>query len=234
MKGISKLFNVLSTISSIIAITLIYSFIFITESYYFNGYIILIFFCLLLNPIINLFRLNKKKINNPIYHIIVIGLTSYISATSISSLKIYNQFLNSTTDNSTAINNALGCFGERFLYIMIALILTLLISFIFKKENIKSDKDNSKLMLIIIFILSIMPLATNNIWNMGYIFGGFNIALLVFTIITFFKLRYINTSSELQKYYLILIFLSLISFNPISLVLSCNLFIQLDKFGLNL
>ena len=84
-------------------------------------------------------------------------------------------------------------------------------------------------MLIIIFILSIIPLATNNIWNMGYIFEGFNIALLIFTIITFFKLRYINTSSKLQKYYLILIFLSLTSFNPISF----NLFIQLDKFGLN-
>lgn len=234
MKSISKLFNALSTISCIVAVILVYVFIFITESYYFNGYIILIFLCLLLNPVINLFRLNKKRIHNPIYHLIVIGLTSCISATSISSLRIYNQFFNFATDNSTVINNALGCFGERFIYIMIGLILTLLISFMFKKENIKTDKDNSKLMLIIIFVVSIIPLATNNIWNMGYIFGGFNTALLIFSIITFFKLRYINTSSELQKYYLILIFLSLTSFNPISLVLSCNLFIQLDKFGLNI
>lgn len=204
MKSISKLFNILSTICCIVAIILVYVFIFITESYYFNGYLVFIFFCLLLNPITNIFRLNKKKINNPLYHLIVIGLTSYISAISISSLKIYNQFFNFTTDNSTAINNALGCFGERFLYIMIALILTLLISFMFKKENLKTDKDNSKLMLIIIFISAAMPIVTNNIWNMGYIFGGFNIALLIFAIITLFKLRYINTSSELQKHYLIL------------------------------
>ena len=71
--------------------------------------------------------LNKKRIHNPIYHLIVIGLTSCISATSVSSLRIYNQFFNFATDNSTAINNALGCFGERFIYIMIGLILTLLI-----------------------------------------------------------------------------------------------------------
>lgn len=234
MKSISKIFNILSNISCIIAIVLVYAFIFITESYYFNGYIILLFLCLLLNPVTNLFRLNKRIINNPIYHFIVIILTSYISATSISSLKIYNQFLNFTKDNSIAINNSVGYFGERFIYIMIALIITLLISFIFKKENIKISKDRSKLMLFIIFISSVMPIVTKNIWTMEYICAGFNIALLIFSIITFFKLSNINTSSELQKYYLILIISSIISFNPLSLILSSNLFIQLDKLGLNI
>ena len=100
MRSISKLFNILSTISCIVAIILVYVFIFITEHYYFNGYIILIFLCLLLNPVIILFRLNKKRIHNPIYHLIVIGFTSCISPTSISSLRIYNQFFDFATDNS--------------------------------------------------------------------------------------------------------------------------------------
>ena len=231
MKIINKLFHLLSTISSIIAIILVYIFIFVTESYYFNGYIILLFFCLLLSPIINLFRLNNK---NPIYHLIIITLTSYISKTSINSLKIYDQFLNFSKDNSLAINNSVNFFGERFLYIMIALILTLLITFLLKKEKIKTRKDNSKLMLIIIFISSIIPILTKSIWSMEYIPAGFNIAQLIFVIIIFFKLRNINTASELQKYYLILIISSIISYNPLSLILSCNLFIQLDTFGLNI
>jgi len=231
---ITRIFNFLSSISCIIAILLVQSFIAITDSYYFNGYIVLIFLLMLLNPIANLFRLNKKRINNPIYHLIVFCLTSYISASSISSLRIYNQFLFFDKDNSLAINNALGCFGERFLYIMIALLLTLLISFMFKKEIIKIEKDKSKLMLFIILITSLLPLLSNRIWSMNLINAGFNIAQVIFTIIIFFKLRYINTSSELQKYYLILMLTSLISLNPISLVLSAHIFIQLDTFGLHI
>lgn len=231
---ITRIFNFLSSISCIIAILLVQSFIAITDSYYFNGYIVLIFLLMLLNPIANLFRLNKKRINNPIYHLIVFCLTSYISASSISSLRIYNQFLFFDKDNSLAINNALGCFGERFLYIMIALLLTLLISFMFKKEIIKTEKDKSKLMLFIILITSLLPLLSNRIWTMNLINAGFNIAQVIFTIIIFFKLRYINTSSELQKYYLILMLTSLISLNPISLVLSAYIFIQLDTFGLHI
>ena len=231
---ITRIFNFLSSISCIIAILLVQSFIAITDSYYFNGYIVLIFLLMLLNPIANLFRLNKKRINNPIYHLIVFCLTSYISASSISSLRIYNQFLFFDKDNSLAINNALGCFGERFLYIMIALLLTLLISFMFKKEIIKTEKDKSKLMLFIILITSLLPLLSNRIWSMNLINAGFNIAQVIFTIIIFFKLRYINTSSELQKYYLILMLTSLISLNPISLVLSAYIFIQLDTFGLHI
>ena len=231
---ITRIFNFLSSISCIIAILLVQSFIAITDSYYFNGYIVLIFLLMLLNPIANLFRLNKKRINNPIYHLIVFCLTSYISASSISSLRIYNQFLFFDKDNSLAINNALGCFGERFLYIMIALLLTLLISFMFKKEIIKTEKDKSKLMLFIILITSLLPLLSNRIWSMNLINAGFNIAQVIFTIIIFFKLRYVNTSSELQKYYLILMLTSLISLNPISLVLSAYIFIQLDTFGLHI
>ena len=89
-------------------------------------------------------------------------------------------------------------------------------------------------MLFIILITSLLPLLSNRIWTMDLINAGFNIAQVIFTIIIFFKLRYINTSSELQKYYLIIMFTSLVSLNPISLVLASYIFIQLDTFGLHL
>ena len=58
----SKIFNYISTISCIIAIILLYSFIAISDSFYINGCTILIFLLMLLNPIANLCRLNKKII----------------------------------------------------------------------------------------------------------------------------------------------------------------------------
>ena len=69
---------------------------------------------------------------------------------------------------------------------------------------------------------------------MGMISAGFNITQVIFTIIILFKLRNLNIASELQKYYFILILTSLVSLNPISLVLSAYMYIQLDTFGLHI
>lgn len=230
----TKILNFISSISCIVAIILLESFIAISDSFYFNGYIVLIFLLMLLNPIANIFRLNKKVIGNPLFHFMTLSIAGYISYVLINSITIYKSNLNGTPDNSLALNTSTLYFSDRFIYILIAIIAILLATFIFKKKHIKSNKDNSKLMLIIILVTSIIPLLSNRIWTMNLICAGFNIAQIIFTIMIFFKLRYINTSSELQKYYLILMITSLISLNPISLVLSGYIFIQLDTFGLNL
>ena len=231
---LTKILNFISSISCVIAIILLESFIAISDSFYFNGYIVLIFLLMLLNPIANIFRLNKKVIENPLFHFMILSIAGYISYVVINAITIYKNNLNGTPDNSLSLNTSTLYFSDRFLYILIAIIVILLTTFIFKKKHIKSDKDNSKLMLIIILITSIIPLLSNRIWTMNLICAGFNIAQIIFTIMIFFKLRYINTSSELQKYYLILMITSLVSLNPISLVLSGYIFIQLDTFGLNL
>ena len=231
---LTKILNFISSISCVIAIILLESFIAISDSFYFNGYIVLIFLLMLLNPIANIFRLNKKVIENPLFHFMILSIAGYISYVVINAITIYKNNLNGTPDNSLSLNASTLYFSDRFLYILIAIIVILLTTFIFKKKHIKSDKDNSKLMLIIILITSIIPLLSNRIWTMNLICAGFNIAQIIFTIMIFFKLRYINTSSELQKYYLILMITSLVSLNPISLVLSGYIFIQLDTFGLNL
>lgn len=231
---LTKILNSISIISCIIVIVLLYSFIVISNSFYFNGYIILIFLLMLLNPIANLCRLNKKVIKNPIFYFMILSLIGYITYVLTNAIIIYINNLNGTPNNSLALNMSTLYFSDRFIYILIATFIILLSTVLFKKNNIKSNKDNSKIILLIILVTSVVPLLSKNIWTMNLISAGFNIAQTVFTIIIFFKLRNINTSSELQKYYLILMLTSLVSLNPISLVLSTYIFIQLDTFGLHI
>lgn len=216
-----KIFNYISTISCIIALILLYVFTIINDNFYFNGCTILMFLLMLLNPLANVYRLNKKIINNPIFHILIILLVNYISYILIKSIVYANE------DKIMAYN----MFFDKLSYIFVITIIILLITFLFKKDKIKSNKDNSKIMLLIIFITTIIPMLTNS--SLSLISAGFNIALFVFTIITFFKLKQINTTNELRSYYLILIVCSLVSINPIALVLSIYMFLQLDIFGLH-
>lgn len=216
---ISKIFNYISTISCLVTIALVYIFMIISDSFYFNGCTILMFLLLLLNPIANICRLKKKIINNPIYHIFIIILTSYISYVLINSIIIYNK------DKSLAYN----MFYDKLLYIFIATIIILSITFIFKKNNIKTNKDNSKIMLLIILITSLVPILTH--CSLSLISASFDIALFIFSILTFYKLEQINITNELRSYYLILIICSFVSINPIAFVLSIYMFLQLDIFG---
>lgn len=216
---ISKIFNYISTISCLVTIVLVYIFMIISDSFYFNGCTILMFLLLLLNPIANICRLKKKIINNPIYHIFIIILTSYISYVLINSIIIYNK------DKSLAYN----MFYDKLLYIFIAIIIILSITFIFKKNNIKTNKDNSKIMLLIILITSLVPILTHS--SLSLISASFDIALFIFSILTFFKLKQINITNELRSYYLILIICSFVSINPIAFVLSIYMLLQLDIFG---
>lgn len=225
----SKIFDYLSTISCIITVILLYSFIIISDSFYINGCTILMFLLMLLNPIANICRLNKKIINNPIFHILIVTFTSYISYVLINSIIMYKNILNETLDKLLAINKSVLFFYDNFIYILISTIFILLITILFKKNNVKSNKDNSKIMLLIILITSLVPILTHS--SLHLISASFDIALFIFSIIIFFKLKQINTTNELRSYYLILIVCSLVSINPIALVLSIYMFLQLDIFG---
>lgn len=230
----SKIFNYISTFSCIITIILLYIHITINNSFDFNGCTILLFLLMLLNPIANLFRINKKIINNIIFHILIIASTSYISYVLINSIILYTNNLNGTPDKSLAHNTSIAYFSDRLLYILILMIIILLMTFLFKKINIKSTKDNSKVMLLIILITSLLPILTGNIGSIPLICAGFSVALFIFSIITLIKLKLINTTDELRSYYLILIISSLISINPIAFVLAIYMFLQLDTFGLHI
>ncbi len=228
MKKISKVLNVFSIILCIVMIVSAFIFNIFINGVYFNGYVVLILLSMFLNPIANLCRINKKVIINPIYYLIVILVSSYTSYIAINGLLIYKNNLNGTPDNSEALNLAGNYFGDKFLYILIAILLSVIITFLFKKEKIKSNKDNGVIMMILILVTSIVPFFT----HMVTIEMVWTLSLILFLIITFIKTRGITTSSELQKYYLILIILSALSINPIALVLSIYMFLQLDTFGI--
>lgn len=133
---LTKFLNSISIISCIIVITLLYSFIVISNSFYFNGYIILIFLLMLLNPIANLCRLNKKVVKNPIFYFMILSLIGYITYVLINAIIIYINNLNGDSNNSLALNMSTLYFSDRFIYILIATIITLLSTFLFKKEHI--------------------------------------------------------------------------------------------------
>lgn len=227
----NKILNILSTISCIAMIVILYVFNIFVNSIYFNGYIVLIFLSMLLNPVANLCRINKKVITNPIYHLIILLVSIYTSYLAINGLMIYKNNLNGTPDNFQALNLASNYFGDRFLYILILIFLSVLLTFIFKKNKIKSSRDNSTIMMIIILTTSIIPFFITNeitfemVWTLSEI---------LFLIVVFVKTRGVNPTSELQKYYSILILLSALSINPIALILSIYMFIQLDTFGLHI
>lgn len=227
----SKILNYISTIICVITIILLYVYIIISDSLYVNGCTILMFLLMLLNPVANLCRLNKKIITNPIFHILIFALTSYTSYILINSIIMYKNILNETLDKLLAINKSVLFFYDNFIYILISTIFILLITILFKKNNVKSNKDNSKIMLLIILITSLVPILTHS--SLHLISASFDIALFIFSIIIFFKIKQINTTNELRSYYLILIVCSLVSINPIALVLSIYMFLQLDIFGLH-
>ena len=94
----------------------------------------------------------------------------------------------------------------------------------------KTNKDTRSVMTLIILITSLVPFFNNEIefemiWPLSEI---------LFLVILFIKTRGINTTNELQKYYIVLVLLSLLSINPVALVLSIYLLIHLDTFGLNI
>ena len=230
MKRLSKVFNILSTISILVSITLLFLFNIFVNGVHLNGYVVLILLFMILNPIANLCRINKKIINNPIYHIILIILSSYVSIISIKCLMIFKNYYKEY--DSDFLNNSVNYFGDRFILVVIFTILVLLLSFLFKKIKVERKKDNSTVMLLILILTSVISLFGINQGDI--IPGGLTLSNFIFGIIILIKLNSINTVNELQKYYLILILLSLFSFNSVALILSIYMFLGLDKFGLNI
>ena len=69
---------------------------------------------MLINPVLNLYRLNKKIIYNPIYHLFIIGFSTLVSYISLLNIfKYYN-------DYNIDYGNAAGLvFSEKLLYMLI-------------------------------------------------------------------------------------------------------------------
>ena len=226
MFKISNVFNFLSTIVSLIMVILLFLLNIILKNISLNGALILLYLSMIVNPILNLMRCKKKKINNPIYHIVLIVVAIFISYICFNGIKIGISFYH--TNDINYLNNASLYFYYNYLYMFVPLVFILLLSFIFQKEIIESTKDNSTLCLIIMLIISISYVFVDK----TIIQTIANICNLVFIILSIVKFSNIKIISEAQKYYLILIVLNLLLLNPIGTVLAINLYLQLDKNGI--
>ena len=130
----NKVLNIISTLFCLLTIILLYMFNMLVNGVRFNGYTVLILLCMLLNPIANLCRNNKKIIINSLYYLIVMLITGYTSYIAINSLIIYKNNFN-WKDNADSLNLSVDYFGDKFLYILIAIFLTVLLTFLFKKSE---------------------------------------------------------------------------------------------------
>lgn len=224
MNKLGKISNIISTIFTIIMILCISYLKFLINGTYFDVLSFLVVVCMLINPIANLCRINKKIINNPIYHFLLVGLSIAVSVISIKSIIMYYNNYSVNVGNEATLY-----FYNRFIYILVGLVMIILLSFIMKKEKVKIVKDNSKMMFLIIAVSALSPLISNN----NSLFIVISIGVSIFSIVMIFKISDLNTIYELQKLYIVLGILCILTSNMIGFVLFVHMFIQLDKFGLS-
>lgn len=224
-----KLINKITALTSLITLILLTIFYIYVSGVYFNGYYILIFIYMFINPIRNLYISNKKIINNIIYHMYQNIVNAYTSFILVNSIKIYLKYRYDY--ESEHINDAVNYFGEKFLIIIGLVIISLIISLVFKKKKLESKKDNSNIIITINLIISIIILFN---YTDGFIIKAFDIANIVFLLMVLLKKINMNITSEMQRYYGIIMLSSIFSFNPISLITITGIYIGLDKFGTNI
>lgn len=194
----------LSEFCCAITISLLYLYACLTNNVYFNGVIILISLLLLLNPTINFFRKNKKKILNPIYNLGVIILCIYIIFIITKNIILVIDINN--------INESVLFVANRLLFLLVATIILNVISCFLPKATEKSKTDNSKFMLMLIILTSVLPF-------FRYTADYNRVFSFVQCIFNFVLLRRYNILDEkdFKKGILINFILGLISFNPIAI-----------------
>lgn len=187
----------------------------------FNGITILIGLCLFLNPLINLYKINKKVINNNLYYLAVILGTTFITFVTIKGITFC--FIDSN-------NNPQLYFYSYLLYMVGIVLLLILLSVFVEKEKVVIKKDNSRFLLLLVALSFSYPFL-DFVISLSLLISGM---MAIFAIIMIFKLNGLNIKEGLQKSYLILLAGSLLTNNIIGLILMINIYLQLDYFGLNI
>lgn len=216
----NKVANYISNINSIILLMLFVVIMNLNNDTYLNGInFILLMSMLMINPVCNLYHYKKKQINYLFYHLILNISLIYIIYNLI--MTIYIHYVSGINESSLFIYNKLWIIG---LLILINFILT----FFFKKEIIIS-KDNSKIMYLVIFLISLL-----GINNASYIHSAISGITMAMSLILFIKRNDMIVNEEYRKIYFVLILMTLYNCDFISTILFIQMYINLDKFGLNI
>lgn len=201
---------IFSSILSIIYIIYIYL---IDELFNFSGIttftiLIPIIFCMI-NPLINLFKIKKKVVDNKIYYIIldIVLLVNIIVLIN----NTYTMYLNK---NLAYLHNF-----DNLIYTTPLFIIPFIISCFSKKKEI-IGKDHKYIILIIITILSFISYGDRKLINL--------ISTIAPSIVILKLNKAIVFKTELQKYYFILAIISLIGGNILVMLLYSILYLNLD------
>lgn len=192
----------------------------------FNGELMILLLFVFLNPFLNLFRTNKKEINNIFYKIVV--LITCILITFIEIKSIYVIITKGGYESQFVGVNM-------FFYSFISLLICHVLTFIFKKEKVDSKKDKT---VFILFILLIQYLVL--ITSSFYINDTLSVSLLSYplSLLAFFLVIYIlyvrsniNTSKNIINLYGALLITNILSINIIGIILTIMLYNNFDKYG---
>lgn len=194
-----------------------------------NYIFLLIFLAMFLSPIINLLRINKKIIFNPMYNLLLIFANIYIIYISFNCLKLginsYAKVINQNIHDVNYINTAKNYLNKNILYMLIAIILILLISMLFKKKNEEEMISSNGLKYVLITSIANEIFFKFLSYNLHIIPESANIIILLWFIFKNKLDDYINETN----YYLILFILCVFSLNPTSIVITFYIYIQYKK-----
>lgn len=217
----NKFINCISSINSVIMITLLIVISNINKDNYFNGIsIIIIMSMLMINPICNIYRNNIKRINNLLYHLILNISLIYIIYIYIMTIYINYDF--GINDSSLFVYN-------KIIIIAALILLNYLLSLFFKKEKLK-NKDNKNIMYFIIILISLLGII--NICN--YIHSAISGIIMAMSLILLIKRNDMIINEEYRKIYFVLILMTLYNCDFVSTILFIQMYINLDRFGINI
>lgn len=206
-----KLVNKISIVicSFLTFLVLLYSGL--TSSGFDGNVMIPIVYFLFLLPLSNIFRSKKKYINNIIYHILLYSFCFFNIYIYILAFSMY--FKIGTNESTLFISHY-------FIINFILSFLLFIISFIFKKEE-HEIKTNFNLNYLFLTITASFHLLSDT-----------SLINIINTLIPCYLILSHNNILErekLQKIYILMIIVSLVSFNFISTILIIKMYISLDK-----
>ena len=192
----------------------------------FNGELMIVLLFILLNPFLNLFRTNKKEINNIFYKIVIILTSLWITFEEIKA--IYVTITESGYESQFVWSN-------RFFYSFIALLICHILTFIFKKENVSSKKDKTGYILFILFIEYLVLITSNfyikNTYAVSLLSFPLNLLAFLLVIYIWYIRNNINSSKQIINLYGILLITNILSINIIGIILTIMLYNNFDKYG---
>lgn len=198
---------------------------YLTQGNSYTGIVFLLTISIILIPSnINLFRLNKKKIYNGWYNLILLFTSLYCSLISMYSILMYyaKYFIDSG-------ESSVNYFFNHLPIMIILIIITFISSFFVEKIIIKTKEDHMSFYFFLIIVTSILPF----FFKVNTFTLIMNILLIIFTIKAMMGMKGIFSNDSVRISYIWVFILSLLSGNVVAAILIALMFFDLDTIGVN-